>query len=72
MKKTTNKSVAARKEREPWLDAICDDCQHGTWNDVFWNRDPQGKPLTLRCPYYENGKYGILRGTKACSKYAER
>lgn len=49
---------------------ICDDCKHGTWFDVQWNRSMiDGKPLTLHCPHRQ---YGILRGTKACDKYEQR
>ena len=49
---------------------ICDDCKHGTWYDVQWNRSMvDGKPLTLHCPYR---KHGILRGTKACDKFEQK
>ncbi|MBR1525079.1 MAG: hypothetical protein IJ640_00265 [Prevotella sp.] len=50
----------------------CDDCAFGKWQTQHWNRDIEGRPITLRCPHYKDGQEGIIRGTAACRKFAER
>lgn len=65
--------VAKRDVCEDWRKRICDDCEFGTWNTwTEWNFDPDGKPITLRCPHYKKGQFGILRGSPACHLFAER
>lgn len=65
-RKTTSKQAAVANN-------ICDNCKHGTWHDVQWNRSTiDGKPITLRCPFYHNGSIGIIRGTPACANFASR
>ena len=65
--------VPRKEEREDWRHRVCDDCAFGTWNTwTEWNFDHQGRPITLRCPHYKDGKYGIVRGTPACNKFADK
>ena len=63
---------AQKPEPQPWEGHVCDECKHGTWNDAYWNRDLHGKPITLRCSHYKDGKLGIIRSTKACEKFQNR
>lgn len=51
---------------------ICDECAHGNWNDQPWNRTPEGDPITIRCPFYRDGQYGIVRGTIACNNFKNK
>lgn len=67
--------LAQKLQKEKAAEAkteVCDNCAHGKWNTNFFNLDLNGKPITLRCPYYEDGKYGILRGTAACEKFLKK
>ncbi len=63
--KRTKKSINTQKGK-------CCECQYATWQDVHWNRDIYGVPITVRCPFYEDGKYGIIRDTPACSKFIKK
>lgn len=52
---------------------ICDNCSNGTWADYEGNRRiSDGHPLTIRCPYYEDGKYGLNMGTPACKNFKKK
>ena len=57
------------EEQCPWLGHICDECAIGVWNNVQWNRDLEGRPLTIRCKFHRGGKVGIIRGSKACEHF---
>jgi len=60
-------------KRPIWKDEVCDNCKYSTQGPaVHWNLDYEGKVITLRCPLYENGKVGIVRGCKACYKFEKR
>lgn len=66
-------TIAKKTPCENWRNRVCDDCAFGTWNTwTDWNRDPQGRPITLRCPHYKDGKYGIVRGSQACYRFVEK
>lgn len=69
-KTLSKKKVKEEKNNEP--DGICDNCAYSKWSDYFENRDLEGYPITLRCPYYYDGNIGIIRGTKGCSKYKNK
>ena len=63
----------APKKNESWKNEVCDDCGHGKWNNIFWNLDfIEHKPITLRCPFYKEGKVGIIRGTQACCNFFKK
>jgi hypothetical protein len=68
-----SKTVKPPKVEELWKKEICDDCGHGKWNNAFWNLDiADRRPITIRCPFYKDGKYGIIRGSQACSNFIKK
>lgn len=67
--------IAKERQKETIIEIkkeICDDCKYATWNTDFFNLDLEGKPITLRCPYYEDGKFGIIRGSQACKRFIKK
>ena len=60
------------RKKPTWMNEICDTCINGKWNCIEWNFDYLGRPITLRCKNYKDGKVGIIRGSQACQYYAYR
>ncbi len=73
MAKRVKAIVKKEVETDLWRHEICDNCAFGTWNTwTEWNRDYLGRPITLRCPHYKEGKFGIVRGSQACYRFAPK
>lgn len=60
------------KKIEEWKNEVCDNCGLGKWANIQWNTDAEGRPITIRCQYYENGKFGLVRGTQACCHFIKK
>lgn len=65
-KKRTAPTARPVQKQPEWTKEICDDCKHSSWDTKFENKDWQGKPICLTCPFEQ---WKIIRGRRACAKW---
>lgn len=50
----------------------CEDCVHAKPQYQQWNLDRTGRPLTIRCQHYEDGRIGLNRSQRACELFENK